>query len=67
MVKSKLALGEGKGELCFFIEIGFRTEMGSSCSTNLEQKYAPDLFHIVVWAGDLIKVSKMTKNIPRCL
>ena len=47
LVKSKLALGEGKGELCFFIEISFRTEMGSSCSTYQEQNCIPDLFRIV--------------------
>ena len=36
--------------------------MGSSYSTYLEQNCAPDLFHIVVWPGDLIKVSKIAKT-----
>ena len=31
--------------------------MGSFYSTYLKQKIEPDLIHIVVWAGDLIKES----------
>ena len=33
--------------------------MGSFYSTYLEQNCAPDLFHIVVWPGDLIEYKKI--------
>ena len=50
-----------------FCKITLRTKKESSRSTYPEQNYAPDHFRIVVGAGDPMKASKITKNIPACL
>ena len=46
--RAKREAGEGEGENMVSRIMRLRKEMGSSCSTNLEQKYAPDLFHIAI-------------------